>query len=1169
MALKDCMAKAGKALDIDDRRYMDGLLGKGMSDEEVLSLLEKSIRKEQRDILKDMEAQGVAIKREVVPPPKKSEPRKQGPGERLKALLTTLSKNSDVIRTFLDTVPEPAQQIMFGGAESSYFAPEDAIVISGQVDGVEVDLSKPAHVRRLAQEMEHEITHAYTAAFISRSLDPTVASKQQYTDVKYLEKTVKALRELDLSKMPKAAAERVQYILSQSSTENQIIELVAVLNSEAEAATGIYGALSGWKAELKAVIKRIVEGVQKFLFSPTDEDIARFTWNQKKGTYKHAIDIELLGDALQRTVAQGKAFREQKADEFSRYSQALVPFNYGKKAPKIVHKTKASFDYINYAVASMVNARLEREGRKLIANAHNLMWEYFPLYQDAAEKIRGVYDGSPALQQLLHTITGEGANKVKKADVLAKFAAVNAQRTEIINDNIGKLTMLSKELSDKDKKLLDVFTSQMNIHDYFNFYYDLKTVEDIEAEHERLRKELWKEGAHREVRSVEKLVDWHIGGKLGTEIYNLSTSYSLDSDFGKRLRQFMVLESIKRQGTDDWVRLLKHEDLMDVIRDNSVANVLSTLQVAGTENVRDSLVQDYYKEPIVMEAFTESGQHRYEVGEKNGWKILRPATRTELGIAYKEIIDSSSIAGAYTDTKLADTDLMVDSNLKNYNGVVKAANGTYKLLVPKHIKQKAGLIEDFAQGLVRSTAHSMSLQESQIIRDSLLQDDTWRAIGSQRSLQRLSETIKAENVDNPWFVKLEGDLKYSELPDDIRAKYMPVGKQASNVRKFNEQVDLVRKDISHWLLGGHSRSLFDNPQMKWAMRILKDLISGAKIGMVVTNPVKIANDNLSNITYLGVVGVDPLFIAKNYKDITRDYAEYTELQRQIFQLKLQHVARPESTKIAQKLKSLQKRLEANPVGDLADKGFVNSLGSDLVSRSADTLSGFQADMHKALEYLLTTDSGKRNYVSHFIMRLQKIGFQAEDFFSYLGNLASKSKSTKLLEQELDQVADRLREIKTEEDIINYVAQFTTSPSSEFVRMGSAMTDLTDVLAKETLYRHFVENKGMSPQDARIEVLDSFPDYKENMPLAVKQLSDVGIIMFPSFWLRIQKVIYRMMRDKPINLATEMMIQDMVGSNVNTIFEANVINKSQTFGGIFHPPYEPIGFNSVFPTQVFG
>jgi hypothetical protein len=109
---------------------------------------------------------------------------------------------------------------------------------------------------------------------------------------------------------------------------------------------------------------------------------------------------------------------------------------------------------------------------------------------------------------------------------------------------------------------------------------------------------------------------------------------------------------------------------------------------------------------------------------------------------------------------------------------------------------------------------------------------------------------------------------------------------------------------------------------------------------------------------------------------------------------------------------------------------------------------------------------------------------------------------------------------------------------------------------------------MDSESARIHVLDSFPDYKENLPIAVKQLSDVGIIMFPSFWLRIQKAIYRLAKDKPVGLATELMIEQYVTGNVNTIIDANIINKSESFGGLFHLPLESSGIGSVVPLNLF-
>ncbi|MEE8598624.1 MAG: hypothetical protein V3S69_03805, partial [Dehalococcoidales bacterium] len=727
-----------------------------------------------------------------------------------------------------------------------------------------------------------------------------------------------------------------------------------------------------------------------------------------------------------------------------------------------------------------------------------------------------------------------------------------------------------KGLSDQERTDLSTFINDMPLHDYFLFANELTTAESIEAKAELLRKELWRINTQA-VRDVDRLVDWNIDGDQTGKLYNLDASPAMQgsktTEFATKLRTLLALESIKRVGAKKFENLLRHKDLINVIKDNSVANALATIDNEGTSNVRDSLVMDYWKEPFQIKAVKQSDFKSYEFGEETGWKILQPPTRTKLGIVYKPTIDSTDIAGAYTDTKLSSTDVDGDETLKKYPGVMETRHG-YKLLLTPENKKDLGLVEEVGVGMVKSTAHSIAIQESEIIRNELLKKETHMVIGKGKSIKKLESIIDSDNIDNPWFLKLDEGTKYSKLPDSVRAKYMPVGSRVSNVKGFNDNVDLVRKDISHWLLGGSSKSLFENPQMRWAVRILKNLISGAKIGMVVLNPVKIANDNLSNITYLGVVGVSPAFIARSYKEISTEFAEYTTLQREIFQVKLQLVARPESTKIVKHLKNLQKRLAANSIGDIGDKGFVNSLGSDLVSRSADTLSGFQADMHKSLEYLLIDKAGNKRYVSHFIMQMQKLGFQAESFLGYLGDLAGKAKSTKLLQQELDQVVDRLREIKSEDDVINYVSQFTTSPSSEAVRAGSAMTDLTDVLAKETLYRHMVENKGMSPADARIHVLDSFPDYKENLPLAVKQLSDAGIIMFPSFWLRIQKIIYRMARDKPVSLATELMVQEYVGSNINTIFEANIINKANAFGGVFHTPFEATGANSVIPMHIW-
>lgn len=1109
-------------------------------------------------------------------------------------IFTKLAEESELIARYMKTNLKSSIVL---GIENLYWPQTDQVHITGvtrknskdtfDLKGRRLNLNDPNDFAKLKQSVEHEIIHANTVGYILKTMQE--GNSADLKDILYLGKAITELGiardngTLDpgiISTLTTETKERIDYILEQPTMERSVSEFLAIMGAESATSQEIMKILGRRQGvsenTIKRTIERLITRIREWADSLTKKDLTE------------ELDIEKLSGALIRTLEQGREFREQQYEAHKRYAgQIENSYNYGpKNGPKnskIHYTNKASFDYLNYAVATMLNSRFERKGKKILGNLHDILNERFPLYTDAANKLRGLYDGSHALQQFIHTVTGENVDKVKKADILARFAAVNAQRTETTNDQIGKLTALSMKLSDSEHTDLDVFTSQMPLHDYFvaNEAGDLSTAEKIEAKAELLRKELSRINS-RAVREVDSLIDWNIGiwnkdtGKLEQKqtgnLYNLSTKYPPGeeyptADFQVKLRQLLALESINRYGAKKFENLMKNQELFEVIKDNSMANVLSTLDNAGTGNVRDSLVMDYYKEPVEIKAVHKRDFRMYEYGENTGWKILEAPTNTKLGIVYKPTIDSTDIAGAYTDMKLISTDVDVRREFKNFPGVVESVNG-HKLLLTKDQKREMGLIEDFSQGLVRSTAHSMALQESQIIRDELLKKETHMIIGKGNSITKLETIIKAENVDNPWFLKLEEGTEYSKLSPEIRAKYMPVEGRASDVKGFNENVDLVRKDISHWLLGGTAKSLFENPTMKWALRILKNTISGSKIGMVVLNPIKIANDNLFNIMYLGVLGVSPFFIASSYKEISKDFAQYSDLQRQIFQAKLQHVARPESDKIKKHLSNLQKRLAANSIGDIGDKGFVNSLGSDLVSRSADTLSGFQADMHKALEYLLLKKDGSKNRVSNFIVELQKIGYQAEDFFSYLGNIASRSKSTALLHQELDLVSERLREIKSEEDIVNYVAQFTTSPSSEAVRFGSAMTDLTDVLAKETLYRHLTQNKGMSPSDARIEVLDSFPDYKENMPIAIKGLSDVGIIMFPTFWLRIQKSIYHIIHHKPVSLATELMAQEVLGTNVNTIFEANVINKSQQFGGILHSPFEHSGVGSVIPTHLW-
>ena len=56
----------------------------------------------------------------------------------------------------------------------------------------------------------------------------------------------------------------------------------------------------------------------------------------------------------------------------------------------------------------------------------------------------------------------------------------------------------------------------------------------------------------------------------------------------------------------------------------------------------------------------------------------------------------------------------------------------------------------------------------------------------------------------------------------------------------------------------------------------------------------------------------------------------------------------------------------------------------------------------------------------------------------------------------------------------------------------------------------------------------------------------------------------MAKDKPVNFGTELMLQNVLETNINTIVGSNIVEKSNSFGGIFHTPFEHTGVSSLVP-----
>jgi hypothetical protein len=162
---------------------------------------------------------------------------------------------------------------------------------------------------------------------------------------------------------------------------------------------------------------------------------------------------------------------------------------------------------------------------------------------------------------------------------------------------------------------------------------------------------------------------------------------------------------------------------------------------------------------------------------------------------------------------------------------------------------------------------------------------------------------------------------------------------------------------------------------------------------------------------------------------------------------------------------------------------------------------------------------------------------------------------------LEGASERIKKKKSEKDMAKYLSEFIASPDSEAVRLGSYLVQMADVAARLTLYEHLMENnrlpgkkgpksKKLSDKEIVETVLEAFVDYKVNMPKELKVLSDYGILLFPSFWLRIQKVVYAIAKENPAKVAGGMLLEDMLNVNVSSYMDSNIFAK---YGEIINEP----------------
>jgi hypothetical protein len=251
------------------------------------------------------------------------------------------------------------------------------------------------------------------------------------------------------------------------------------------------------------------------------------------------------------------------------------------------------------------------------------------------------------------------------------------------------------------------------------------------------------------------------------------------------------------------------------------------------------------------------------------------------------------------------------------------------------------------------------------------------------------------------------------------------------------------------------------------------------------------------------------------------------------------------------------------------------MSTEVLVKDAAVVSGLQKDIEKLLNVFLKDENGDATGISEAVKWFSKAGFQGENLLKFAGENIQNAKMLsdfgKQIGAAMEESGERISEKKKSEDMAKYISEFIASPDSEAVRLGSYLVQMTDISARYTLYKHLMNTRGdnnNSPKtenEVVIKVLEAFVDYKVNMPKELKVMSDYGVILFPSFWLRIQKVIYAIAKDNPAKVAAGITLSELLSINVESYYDSNIIAKA---GNIIHqPPIFTDPLDVIMPTDL--
>ena len=305
---------------------------------------------------------------------------------------------------------------------------------------------------------------------------------------------------------------------------------------------------------------------------------------------------------------------------------------------------------------------------------------------------------------------------------------------------------------------------------------------------------------------------------------------------------------------------------------------------------------------------------------------------------------------------------------------------------------------------------------------------------------------------------------FGDAPIMVNANVMTI---AFGYRKYTP-TDIFKKDederniaeaayagILNGIFGEERAATVSSHMIKGTMEIMRKV----KDFYVIRNFFTLFNNILSNNAILLAYGVSPVAMARDTKVALQAGLKYKKDYSLYIQYKVKlQLGIGNMGENRQKMSYYEDSLNRNPLKEFIEAGMLSSIVEDIE--------------------------------------------QSKDDYSYQAALEKKVAGV------IDTIPKPIR------DGVNFVMVNQGSPLH---KMLSDTTSMSDFVAKYVLYNYHTKKKGMSHAEALFESHEAFINYEVPSNKALQFLNDIGLVMFTKYYLRIQRVIYILLRKHPASV----------------------------------------------------